>query len=172
MDYDSEDIEIWSDAAADDDDDDDIMHDFMIGPSLPDFSHQNPEEQNVNALMNWVAGFLLSLQAKYYIPDASINLLINFLFIFISVTGRFSTFMKCLANIFPKSLSLLLKMVKAGQDYTKFVVCRKCQVLYKYANCQEKIGSRIQLVNIFHFRTILIIHDGCPVTALFLRTLN
>ena len=70
--------------------------------------------------------FLLSLQAKYYIPDASINLLINFLFIFISVTGRFSTFMKCLANIFPKSLSLLLKMVKAGQDYTKFVIVQVC----------------------------------------------
>ena len=58
MDYDSEDIEIWSDAADDEDDDDDIIHDFMIGPSLPDFSHQNPDEQNVNALMNWVAGFL------------------------------------------------------------------------------------------------------------------
>ena len=89
-------------------------------------------------------GFLLCLQAKYYIPDASINLLINFLFIFISVTGRFSSFMKCLADAFPKSLSRLLKMVNAGQNFTKFVVCRKCEVLYDFANCKEKIGSRLQ----------------------------
>jgi hypothetical protein len=122
-----------------------MIQDFSPSPSHPDFSQRSAEDQNAAAVMNWMVGFLLCLQAKYYIPDASINLLINFLFIFLSVAGRFSTFMKCLADIFPKSLSLLLKMANTTeQNFTKFVVCRKCQALYDYENCLEKIGTNIQ----------------------------
>lgn len=95
-------------------------------------------------------GFVLRFQAKYYIPDASINLLIKFFFVFLSVAGRFSTFMKTLADIFPKSLSTMLSLVKGKVSFTKFVVCRKCHALYDLSICQEKIGSRIQSKSCVH----------------------
>ena len=91
----------------------------------------------------WVIGFLLRLQAKFYFPDSAINLLTVFFCAFISVTGRFSTFMKELAGVFPKSLIAMLSLVKGQLSFTKYVVCRKCHALYDFAGCTEKIGSRI-----------------------------
>lgn len=135
---DSGDLEIW-------DDGDDLLEDIttISTPSPPIFCHST-QQKNVHAIKMWVIGFLLSLQSKFYIPDSSINLLIHFFFVFISVTGRFSAFMKQLADVFPRSLSTVLNLVKDEQFFTKFVVCRKCHALYDYADCQEKIGSRTE----------------------------
>lgn len=91
----------------------------------------------------WMVGFLLILQAKYYIPDASVDLLIKFLYTFMLVTGRFSTFMKELADVFPRSLTTLLNLVKNKQCFTKYVVCPRCHTLYNYESCKEKVGSRV-----------------------------
>lgn len=77
--------------------------------------------------------------------------------------------MKRLADVFPKSLSLLLKMANTTeQNFTKFVVCRKCHALYKYDNCREKIGTQIQTKSCGNANH----QDGCPAIVLFLRVLK
>lgn len=85
----------------------------------------------------------MSLQAKYYIPDAAINLLIRFFFVFISIVSNFSPFMKHVASLFPRSVHSMVAFIGHGHSlYKKFVVCHKCLKLYQYEHCVEKIGSR------------------------------
>lgn len=45
-------------------------------------------------------GFLLTFQAKFYIPDAAIDILIKFLNGFFNVLSRFSPFMELVAKAF------------------------------------------------------------------------
>lgn len=135
---DSEDLEIW-----DCEDDEALVDDVAVpSPLLPTFG--STSQGNVHALMMWVISFFLQLQTKYYIPDASINLLVRFFCVFLSVTGRFSTFMKELADVFPTSLLALLSFIKGKIPFTKFVVCRKCHTLYDFDSCHEKIGSQMK----------------------------
>jgi hypothetical protein len=110
-------------------DDDDKLEDDISNtvPSQPLFN--NPVKENIHALLIWMIGFLLTFQAKYYIPDTAINFLIKFLGAFICVAGRFCEVMKELADIFPSSLTTMLLLVKSAHAYTKFVVCQKCHSL-------------------------------------------
>lgn len=130
-------MEVWED------DDDSILDDVGVASPLPPvFCSHSAEMRNVHAIVTWILGFLLSLQAKFHIPDVSIHLLVKFLFVFISVTGHYSTFMKQMADVFPKSISEMLTFVSIDQSFTKYVVCRKCHTLYHYKHCQEKVGSQ------------------------------
>ena len=79
-------------------------------PLLPSLG--KPDQEIINAILMWMVGFLLSLQAKHYLPDASIDIFIKFLYVFITITGCFSDFMKQLANVFPRSLESLLHSAK------------------------------------------------------------
>ena len=84
---DSEDIEVW-----DGDGDEDLPEDVSAPDSSPSFG--SPDKDKVHAILVWIITFLLKIQARYYIPDACINLLVKFFFTFISIAGGFSTFMK------------------------------------------------------------------------------
>ena len=136
---DSDDLEIWDD----EEDEDDILGDAVQNdaPSSPSFSNDDLNQKNACAMLMWLIGFLLNLHTKYYIPDAAMNLLIQFFCAFVCVTGRFSSLMKEVSSIFPKSLPSMIALVNGEPSFTKFVVCRKCHALYSYASCQEKIGS-------------------------------
>ena len=134
-----EDTEVWED--HNENDDENLIVENASATSLPSFS--NPAQRNVDAILMWVVSFLLKLQAKFYFPDTSLELLISFFHAFIAVTGRFSTFMKDLANVFPRSLAKMLCLVGAQLSFMKYVVCRKCHTLHDIDSSKEKIGSRM-----------------------------
>lgn len=90
----------------------------------------------------WLLGFILAIQAKYYIPNAAIDVMLKFLYIFFSVLSRFSPFLNPIFKVFPKSLYSLYKSVHYEDSFNKFVVCPKCETLYTQEQCIEKIGTQ------------------------------
>ena len=67
--------EIWDtlDNCSDTSDNDDAA------PKLPAVSTTNTDEEiKTKAIIGWITGFILSLQARYYISYAAMNLLIKF----------------------------------------------------------------------------------------------
>ena len=72
-----------------------------------------PEKRKTLALSVWLMGFLLTLQARFYLPDKSVDLLIKFLSAFLVILAQFSPPLQDLSKDFPCSLYLLRKRVKA-----------------------------------------------------------
>ena len=70
-------------------------------PELPTASQDSEEE---DAIIQWLLIFLLRLQAKHYIPDAAVQCLVKFLYIFLRIIGRYSTTIANIASKFTISL--------------------------------------------------------------------
>ena len=107
--------------------------DFEDESSIPPLPEQPEPSQSTlkqHALILWVVGFILRLQAKYNIPQSTIAHIVLFLTSFFAVLGRFSGFIAGLAHQFPRSLYCLRKMVKSDSHFTKYVVCPKCEQIY------------------------------------------
>ncbi len=90
----------------------------------------------------WLVGFLIQLQAKHFIPDSALNLLLRFLHTFFCVLGRFCGFVAAMATQFPSTLYRLKKTLTYAHQFTRFVVCPKCLKLYHYEECVVISGSR------------------------------
>jgi hypothetical protein len=50
-------------------------------PAIPVFDTHIAEVQRAASLVYWISGFIISLQAHYYIPDAGIDKLFLFLYV-------------------------------------------------------------------------------------------
>ena len=78
-------------------------------------------------------------------PDAALNLLLHFLYIFFKVLYRLSP-RNQLARIvddFPPTMYKFHKLLYAqNYQFLKYVVCQWCNTIYKFDDCTEKIGSR------------------------------
>jgi len=118
-----------------------------VSPLLPQseehFSHSSIQQQS---LVLWLIGFVVCLQARYKIPDSAIGCLLLFLYTFFQVLGHFSSFIAGLACRFPSSLYRLRKTLKVDNQFTKYVVCPKCEQLYHRDSCARKIGTREESV--------------------------
>lgn len=101
------------------------------------------ETQRADSLISWIVGFIVSLQARYYIPDAAIDKLFIFLYVLFNVIGRFSPFMLLLSSKLPKSSYLAKKFLGLNKPFTKYVVCPKCWKLYLNEDAIEKTGSQL-----------------------------
>lgn len=110
-------------------------------PSLPTF--QNDSEKKQVSLVKWLVGFLFFFQAKFYLPDAAINVLLKFIRVLFSTIGKFSPFVKSLNELIPKSFDVMIAS-SSKQLFTKYVVCRHCLRLYEYSSCIDKVGSSQQ----------------------------
>jgi len=97
--------------------------------------------------------------ARYDIPDSAIGRLLLFLYTFFQDLGHFSSFIAGLACRFPSSLCCLRKTLKVDNQFTKYIVCPKCEQLYHRDSCVRKIGTREVLHAIIqNSLTILIVH--------------
>ena len=95
-------------------------------PKLPAVSTTNTDEEiKTKAIIGWITGFLLSLQARYYISYAAMNLLIKF----------FSPFVAKLEKKFFTSFDVMCKSIDFGHSFTKYVVCPNCNQIYTYEQC-------------------------------------
>ena len=111
-----------------------------VPPSLPDAIPI--ESQSQKALVMWVVGFLIQLQAKHYIPDNALNMLLKFFYTFFCILGQFSGFVSTMFAHFPSSLHQLKKTLPFSHQFTRFVVCPKCWKIYHYGECVVLSGSR------------------------------
>lgn len=110
--------------------------------AMPIFHSNTAQDRSANALIQWLLGFILSLQAKYYVSNKAIEFLLRFLHLFFSVLGRFSPFLKTLHDLFPQSLHAMYKSVKYEDNFKKYIVCLKCSKLYTYNESIETIGRQ------------------------------
>jgi len=128
--------EFWEDTWTDSDEED-------VTPPLPqgeEHFSQSPIQQQ--SLVLWLIDFVVCLQARYNIPDSILGHLILIFYTFFQVLGHFSSFIAGLACRFPSSLYHLRKTLKVDSQFTKYVVCPKCEQLYHRDSCVRKIGTR------------------------------
>jgi len=85
--------------------------------------------------------FILILQGKFYLPDRCVDLLLQFLYGFFCVLGKFSPFIKTLAQELPASLHIMKKTFGLPFGFRKLIVCRKCLSIYKYKDCLDKASA-------------------------------
>lgn len=108
-------------------------------PALP---QQNVMTQRSDVLITWILLFLLWLQAKHYIPDSA---------------GRHSDFVVHLAAYFPKSVYQMQKFFGIKEEFTRFVVCRKCYSVYEFKIALNTVEYSCLA------KHVLIIHTPIPV---------
>ena len=104
------------------------------------------ESVRATSLLRWLLVYLLSLQAKYCIPDSGIDMLLHFLSIFFSILGRFSPIVAIMAESFPKSKYLAQRQMGIDVSFTKFVLCPKCFKIHMFKDTWQKVGS-CQVIN-------------------------
>lgn len=128
-----------------DDDHIELESDFPQADDKPSaFPQQDATTlRSENMLLTWLLIFLLRLQAKHYIPDSAVNCLLKFLYVFLCIIGRHSDFVAHLAASFPNSVYKLQKYFGIKEEFTRFVVCRKCYSVYEFKNCIDRHGVRL-----------------------------
>ena len=106
-------MEVWEESSADELEQDDSSSAL---PSLPTFESDTSHNRSANSLVQWMLGFLLTLQAKHYIPSTAIDVLLKFLYIFFTVLSRFSPFLKLILKQFPKSVHSMYKLITISKN--------------------------------------------------------
>lgn len=122
----------------------------ISAPYLPSFNGTTEESVRATPLLRWLLIYLLSLQVKYAIPHSGINLLFHFLYVFFSLVGCFSPFVKIIADAFPKSKHTAEKHLGINVSFTKFVLCSKCFKRHMFNEVWHKVGSH-QVTNYCNF---------------------
>lgn len=95
-------------------------------PVLPDYGTDAVANSEESALLTWLLLFLVRLQAKFYLPETALNCLLKFLYIFLSIISRKSTFVAQMINF------LLKKYMNSKETFVRYVVCRQCYSVYDY----------------------------------------
>ena len=105
-------------------------------------SASTDEEIKAKGIIGWTTGFLLSLQAKYYLSNAAMNALIKFFSALLKVLGYFSPFAAKLGEKFFTSFDMMNKSINFGHDsFIKYVVCPKCNQTYMHEQCIQIRGT-------------------------------
>ena len=79
------------------------------------------------------------------ISDNALDILISFIYAVFKALGTIFPSLTAFALIFPKSLNLLKNRLCINRDnFTKYVVCPKCESLYKFSEChREQFGRTV-----------------------------
>ena len=128
---------MWNDSDLEDDD----KNTACDAPSPPKFDHNATQCHHSMVLSQWLIGFLITLQMKFYFPDSALTLLLKFLSAFFTVLGKFCPLVELLARAFPSSLHTLRKKIGLEDSYMKYIVCPKCEFIYQRADCIDAVGS-------------------------------
>ena len=136
------DDEVWDNTS-----DLEVEYDFSQAENPPASPRQDTTasamHSSENILLHWLLLFLLRLQGRHYVSDAAINSLLKFLYLFLHIIGRHSQFVAHMANCFPKSLHQVRKYFGLRENFSRFVVCKKCYNVYTFDRCIEKHGTEL-----------------------------
>ena len=86
-------------------------------------------------------GFFLIIQAKYYISNAAMNLLINFFSVLLRIIAQFSPFVGTITKGFYTSFNSMCKSIDHNESYTKYVVCPSCNQIYQFEQSINTVGT-------------------------------
>ena len=98
------------------------------------------EDAKAKAIINWTIGFLLILQARYYISNAAMNFLVKFLSIMLKILGQSSSLAAKIGKAFFTSFNMLCKSIDYDSSYLKYIVCSNCNKIYDLQQCIYNVG--------------------------------
>lgn len=145
-----DDEEVWED--SDESEFEDTNYESSQSPTLPSFEWKTPQSCQTIALSMWLIGFILRLQAKYYVPEAALDGLIKFLYVFLSLLARLAPSLKPLLEVFPHSLYDTKNFIHRDDSFSTFVVCPKCDMLYSFKASFDCVGSQKYSKKCSHIR--------------------
>src|SRR5881397_2563591 len=108
--------------------DDDVPIEQFTAPDFDDFDFESDDEypdSNIEFNNSWILLWILKYQARFRLPDVTINSLIKFFQIVLSDADneRFKNF--------PTSSYMMRKMLEFGKHSKRYAVCPSCNKLYK-----------------------------------------
>ena len=107
--------------------------------------YHDVREQPTTQIVKWIMIFLCVWSSYCCISDNAMDILVSFISAVFNSLGSIFPVLTGLACIFPKSFNLLKAKLGLNQDqFTKFVVCTKCDSLYKFEECyMERLGRTV-----------------------------
>jgi len=104
--------------------------------------HDVQEENSSRHIIKWILVFLCIWSSYCCISDNALDILVHFVSAVFQSIGTVFPTMASFALMFPKSLNLLKRHLGIDKDnFTKYVVCRKCESLFKFEECYyERLG--------------------------------
>ena len=110
-------------------------------PELPEENEASFSNNTFgHKLLKWVLIFIIRLQAKHYIPDAGILSILKFMAAVLSLLDKQNG--SHLAKKFPSSKDALFKHLKLKENFERFVVCYKCQSVYKKVAVLKRVALK------------------------------
>ena len=99
-------------------------------------------DSKAKAIINWTVGLLIILQARYYVPNAAVNVLIKFLSILFKVLGQSSPVAAIIEKSFFTSFNVMCKNIHHNETFVKYIVCSSCNQIYQLDDCAYTVGSQ------------------------------
>jgi hypothetical protein len=103
------------------------------------------QEENSRQIIKWILLFLCLWSSYCCVSDKALDVLIHFISAVFQSIGTIFPTVAGFALIFPKSLNLLRKQLGIDKDnFTKYVVCKKCESMYEFQDCYfERLGRTV-----------------------------
>ena len=130
--------------------DEEIWVDVDLGDIDVDFMNSSEEREDVTGsfspgnnladrpfmIFRWPCLFLCSWQSAHLILDTTLGSLLAFLFDFFNQLTAEKVFLVSTSVVFTRSVYMLYKNLGLKKDnFTKYVICRKCYALYNFDDC-------------------------------------
>jgi len=111
-----------------------------IAEALPSDEYTAEDDRKASYLCVWLIYYLTNLQAVFHLPYNTMQSILNFFSAFFIVLSKISPVCSTIVNKFPRSLHLLHTSVTV-QSFIKYVVCKKCHMIYTLNDCIEGSGA-------------------------------
>ncbi|XP_071143344.1 uncharacterized protein [Mytilus edulis] len=139
---DSEEEEIWDNVTIAD-----IDSDFNTGDDARQFQtiidDHDSSRSNMPSLLMSLLIFVCTWQACHIIPDIAIQRLLSFFRDFFNALSAENVAIATISAAFPASVYKLYRDIGFKKDnFTKYVICKKCYKLYDYEDCMHIIEGQ------------------------------
>lgn len=135
-----EDDEIWSEVSEPQ-----LDEGIFTNEPLPGPKPKRTKVEVANSILQWLLHFILIWQSVCHVSDNGLAWLLRFLLQFLKVLNVHVTdeLLTELITIFPTSLYMLRQFLVLDLDnFTKYVVCGKCNACYEYGECVRNVDGR------------------------------
>ena len=126
------DVEVWSSCSSGIDDTarlSDIENDSPS--SLSDIDNSIGDQQST-ALVSWLVGFFLLLQARFHLQNSVLKIIFTFLKAFLVLLGHVYSSCSNLGKLFPATFFRAQKSCGiTSVSFKRFCVCKRCHIAWK-----------------------------------------
>ena len=95
--------------------------------------------------VKWIAALILGFQAAYVLPYNGTRWLFTFLHILFATLRTLcpTPFLLAVCMLLPGSLHLAWRLLKVEDEFIRYVVCPKCDSIYRFEECIDKSGTQL-----------------------------